>query len=589
MFKFRQVSLGLASLLLLACSDDGGDDQGVGGSGASGGGSARGGQAGAAQTGVGGSNASGGSMPSGGSSVAESGGTSGSSPGATGGSAGIAGSSSAQTSTPTYAVIVNAPDVLGGGLVLQLNGTSNLSVPSPGSVPFPTRLGSGTSYAVTVVTQPSNPRQLCRVKNGSGQIAASEVSVSVSCTQLPRYYLAADSADKSVSTYAIDDASGRSTYVGKAETGSSPQSVALHPLASIAYVANGGDGTVSQYRVGVDGSLTPLGSPINAGVGLRSITLSASGTSAYALTGSGLMRLTVGADGALTEPAVLVTGGTLSSLALHPTRDFAYLTDSAAKKVTRYILAGSPTNASAPVAVDTGLDPVSVVLDAEGGFAFVVNKGDNNISQYSVNADGTLAPVAAAPAIAVGAQPVSLALDPLGRYAYVVNSGSGTISQHKLVNGVMSATGTMIPTEAGPSSILLDPIGKYAYVANVAGNSVSQFAINADGTLAANAPSRVPAQVNPVSLAMVTGKKFTERFGKFAYVANGDDLIWRFRISDPGGALTDSMSVNVANMGPYSIAVHPSGRFAYVANSSDDSVSQYAVGSAGELTGLTQP
>lgn len=83
--------------------------------------------------------------------------------------------------TPTYSIGGTIGGLTGSGLVLA-NGNDTVS-PATGatSFTFATELGSGTSYAVTVKTQPSS--ELCQVANGSGKVASAAVtSVMVSCT-----------------------------------------------------------------------------------------------------------------------------------------------------------------------------------------------------------------------------------------------------------------------------------------------------------------------------------------------------------------------------------------------------------------------
>ena len=71
----------------------------------------------------------------------------------------------------------------GSGLVLQDNGGDNLSVAAIGSFHFATPLASGATYAVTVLTQPSNPAETCGVGAGSGTVGRGNVaSVEVICT-----------------------------------------------------------------------------------------------------------------------------------------------------------------------------------------------------------------------------------------------------------------------------------------------------------------------------------------------------------------------------------------------------------------------
>lgn len=69
------------------------------------------------------------------------------------------------------------------GVVLRLNGGSDLSVPALGSFSFPTRLTAGTPYVVTV----ASAAQPCSVVNGSGTIGSSDLSsVRVNCTTVVR-------------------------------------------------------------------------------------------------------------------------------------------------------------------------------------------------------------------------------------------------------------------------------------------------------------------------------------------------------------------------------------------------------------------
>jgi len=64
-------------------------------------------------------------------------------------------------------------------LVLQNNGSDDLTIHQNGSFVFPTRLDSGAAYAVTVKTQPTG--QTCTVANGSGTATADVADVAVTC------------------------------------------------------------------------------------------------------------------------------------------------------------------------------------------------------------------------------------------------------------------------------------------------------------------------------------------------------------------------------------------------------------------------
>ena len=69
----------------------------------------------------------------------------------------------------------------GGGLSLQNNAASNLPISVDGSFTFANQFNSGSSYTVTVSSQPTNPAQTCTVTNGTGTLSSNISNVSVSC------------------------------------------------------------------------------------------------------------------------------------------------------------------------------------------------------------------------------------------------------------------------------------------------------------------------------------------------------------------------------------------------------------------------
>jgi hypothetical protein len=68
----------------------------------------------------------------------------------------------------------------GTGLVLQDNGGDNLTISQVGAFTFATALSSGSTYNVTVFTQPST--QLCTVANGTGTANANVGNIVVTCS-----------------------------------------------------------------------------------------------------------------------------------------------------------------------------------------------------------------------------------------------------------------------------------------------------------------------------------------------------------------------------------------------------------------------
>jgi hypothetical protein len=84
--------------------------------------------------------------------------------------------------TTTYTIGGTVSGLSGSGLVLQDNGTNNLTITGNGNFTFTTQIAAGAAYAVTVLAQPSNPTQTCSVSNGTGTANANVTNVSITCS-----------------------------------------------------------------------------------------------------------------------------------------------------------------------------------------------------------------------------------------------------------------------------------------------------------------------------------------------------------------------------------------------------------------------
>lgn len=70
---------------------------------------------------------------------------------------------------------------VGTSLILQNNGGDSLTITASGPFTFKTPVTGADIYAVTVLTQPTGPNQICTVANGSGTATANVTNVAVSC------------------------------------------------------------------------------------------------------------------------------------------------------------------------------------------------------------------------------------------------------------------------------------------------------------------------------------------------------------------------------------------------------------------------
>jgi 3-carboxymuconate cyclase len=293
-----------------------------------------------------------------------------------------------------------------------------------------------------------------------------------------------------------------------------------------------------------------------------------------------------------TTPEVKVLTATVNPgagqvvLATHPTvafvpyPRFAFVTNKSDGTVSQFTVNSSTGQLRHNGYSMVGSLPVALVSDPANKFLFVANSGSANISAFTIGADGWLNPASGSVSPA-GTTPSALAVDPTGKFLYAANSGSANVSVFK----ISAVTGALTPVSqpsagTGPSALTVDRTGKYLYVANNGGGNVSGFSINATTGDLTSLGSPFAAGSGPVAIA-------ADPSGRFALVVNNTSAtVSSYTVDSVTGALTNTGSIP-AGAGADAIAIDPSGSFAYVANATGNSVSSYQIApSDGHLTSL---
>jgi 6-phosphogluconolactonase (cycloisomerase 2 family) len=224
---------------------------------------------------------------------------------------------------------------------------------------------------------------------------------------------------------------------------------------------------------------------------------------------------------------------------------------------------------------------VCLAVPLRAQFVYVANQDSNNVSAYSIGANGALTPVPGSP-FAAGSVPFSVAVDPTAKFAYVANDFSNNVSAYSIgTNGALTPVpGSPFAAGSFPISVAVDPTAKFAYVTNDVSNNVSAYSIGANGALTPVPGSPFTAGSGPSSVAV-------DPTAKFAYLANeSSNNVSAYSIGAKG-ALTQLTSLGspfAAESFAVSVAVDPTGKFAYVANNDDNNVSAYSIGANGALT-----
>lgn len=454
-----------------------------------------------------------------------------------------------------YSIGGTVSGLSGSGLVLQDNGGDNLAVSANGTFTFATKVNSGAAYAVTVLTQPSNPAQTCAVTNGSGTASADVTNVAVACTNSSvagttgKFAYTASNALGTIYAYTIDPNSGALTAVGTPyPDGAAPAAVSLAPNGKFAFSASDNGTKIHAFTIDqTSGALTEVaGSPFGTG---------------------------------------FVKGSAYPDIAVDPQSAHLYLASAGDGQVAGFAIdanTGALTAlAGSPYAAGTNAGGIPA-FSPDGKYLYVVDQNATGGAVAGFSIDPTTGALAAIPGspFAAGSKPFWISFTPDGKFAYVSNSGDNTISAYSVNAGALTALATpTFPTDASPQDLTIDSTGTHLYVPEVQGTSngaIDVFTINADGTLAKVTGSPYPVGIGPRFVDI-------EPTGRFAYVSSagtGGTGVYGFSIDPATGgltALTGSPYDTGAGSEPQFITIDASGKFGYTANQGTGTISGFTI------------
>jgi 6-phosphogluconolactonase (cycloisomerase 2 family) len=220
-------------------------------------------------------------------------------------------------------------------------------------------------------------------------------------------------------------------------------------------------------------------------------------------------------------------------------------------------------------------------------FLYVANSGESDISLFKVSSGGVLTEVT--PRTAAGITPVILAMDSAGSFLFAANVGSNNISAYSIDSGTGALTpvsGSPFPVGTLPLNMTVSSSGSVVYV-SCAGSpgTVQAFSVDFSVTPAKLTPlngSPYQAGTNPTGLTI-------DPSGTHLYTANtGDNSISEFSIGSDG-TLTEILGSPIGETftAPLALLVDPSGKYLFVANEGSNNVAAYTIDSGGALTILT--
>lgn len=283
----------------------------------------------------------------------------------------------------------------------------------------------------------------------------------------------------------------------------SPQSLVFTPDGKYAYLSyylpfEPAQYALSQFSVDASGMLSPLPTSrvLVGSYAPQALAMDKQGKQLYVLAhpNGRILRLDVGADGGLlldAKPPVN-GGGQGYGLALHPTLPYLYQSSYDANSISRFQIGDAGVLSFADSQL-TGTRPRGVAVHPAGKALYVSNEtdyygGSNALSQYRMEADGQLTPVAA-PLELASSWGGPMVMAPNGKYLFMshnLRTSSGYPGDTEVAvleldeNGLGSFKFSYLVSSL--LQLALDPTGSYLY-ASTGHGTVLQYKVGVDGTL----------------------------------------------------------------------------------------------------------
>ncbi len=236
----------------------------------------------------------------------------------------------------------------------------------------------------------------------------------------------------------------------------------------------------------------------------------------------------------------------------------------------------------------------SIVLSDDGAWLLVTNAGSGELTLFAVEADG----LKLADTIASGGSaPTSIAAS--GEIVYALNNGgTPNISGFTLADGgltpIEGSTRPLSGGNADPAQISFSPDGKTLVVTERGTNAISSYTVDPRGI--AEGPETIPSSgATPYGFDFANGSVIvTEAFGG----EKGKAAASSYSLSEPGHLTPVSASIGDTRSEVCWAATSNDGRFVYVTNFGDGTISSYAIREGGTLellepvagsTGLDEP
>ncbi len=334
-------------------------------------------------------------------------------------------------------------------------------------------------------------------KAAAALLVCASVAMATGCGSTSnRYLYAAIPASNEIVIYREDPNAGVLTQLAGSPVtaGLGVESLVLHPSKKFLYAANSGQDNISLFTLNANGGITEVTPRTNAGAAPTMMVMDSAGSFLYVgNTGSDdlLVYSIDSSSGALTPVPQPTTGSdhfrigmSPLNMRLSPSDNILYVTGEALTGVVQAFAVNAGVFSNQPVPGSpfaTGNNPYGMTISPGGDFLYTANKIDTSISEFKINADGSLTALPGSPIGETGTGPTALLIDNSGKYLYVANDQSpGTLVAYSIGSDGSLAliSNSQFSTGAQPSFMASDPSGKYLFVGNQSSPVIQSLSVN---------------------------------------------------------------------------------------------------------------
>lgn len=225
-----------------------------------------------------------------------------------------------------------------------------------------------------------------------------------------------------------------------------------------------------------------------------------------------------------------------------------------------------------------------LALSADGNWLYVVNAGSDSLSVFRVNGT-TLARTDVESSR--GDKPISITAN--GALVYVLNAGgNGNIRGFRRdtdgrLTLIAGSTRPLSGSATKPAQIGFSPGGGHVFVSERATDRLTRYAISAAG--AASAPQST-ASAGPEPFGFDFSSDGTLVVSEAGNHVEDGSSVSSYRPGTGGAPQVVSGAVGTTETAACWTAVTPNGKFAYVTNTPDNSISGFAIATDGSITML---